>query len=364
MARIEKTVFLSYRHSDVPWALLIYKSLSARGYDVFVDLEGMGGGEFERIILTNLRARAHFLVLLTTHALDKCDLAEDWFRREIEEALTSGRHIVPIVLPGFDIQSYRTTQRLTGRLASLQTLNHVEITASLYDASIHRLANSFLGKPIEIEPYQVSQHGSVSLAKIGEHSAEYWLAEARRSTDQLEALQLVHMAILKLPTFVEAVIFRAELNMSLGYLEAAENDFRSVLKSDPDNLTVLQKLLALLELAGKDAEAQLTTSRITEVPRQAAMRVINHGLHLLLDGKFVAAADEFDYARQIDNGVPFGGECAIAYLKRGRQSMAEKRDGEAVRDFRMYRDLGGAINVDYEIESYERFLYESGGFSA
>ena len=64
MGRIEKTVFISYRRrTTAPWALVIAKDLTSRGYDVFFDFTGIASGDFERVILENVRARAHFLVL-------------------------------------------------------------------------------------------------------------------------------------------------------------------------------------------------------------------------------------------------------------------------------------------------------------
>jgi len=37
MGHIEKTVFLSYRRTNVPWALSIFQNLTNDGYDVFFD---------------------------------------------------------------------------------------------------------------------------------------------------------------------------------------------------------------------------------------------------------------------------------------------------------------------------------------
>ncbi len=36
MAKVEKTVFISYRRVDISLALLVYKYLKANGYDVFL----------------------------------------------------------------------------------------------------------------------------------------------------------------------------------------------------------------------------------------------------------------------------------------------------------------------------------------
>ena len=37
MERIEKTVFLSYRRTNIPWALVIFQNLTQHGFDVFFD---------------------------------------------------------------------------------------------------------------------------------------------------------------------------------------------------------------------------------------------------------------------------------------------------------------------------------------
>jgi len=94
MARIEKTVFISYRRADEPWALAVFENLTQHGYDVFIDYDGIASGSFETAILENIKARAHFLVLLTPTALERCGDPKDWMRREIEAALDSQRNIV------------------------------------------------------------------------------------------------------------------------------------------------------------------------------------------------------------------------------------------------------------------------------
>ena len=70
MGRIEKSVFLSYRRTNFSWALAIYQDLTQHGYDVFFDYNSIPAGDFETLILENVRARAHFLVVLTPSALD------------------------------------------------------------------------------------------------------------------------------------------------------------------------------------------------------------------------------------------------------------------------------------------------------
>src|SRR5262245_55610869 len=96
--RVEKTVFLSYRRTNAPWALAIFQNLTHHGYDLFFDFNGIASGDFERVILTNIEARAHFLVLLTPSALERVSEDNDWLRREIQTAVASKRNIVPLLL--------------------------------------------------------------------------------------------------------------------------------------------------------------------------------------------------------------------------------------------------------------------------
>jgi hypothetical protein len=117
MDRIEKTVFLSYRRTNFPWALVLFKDLSQHGYDVFFDFNGIASGDFEQVILENIKARAHFVVLLTPSALERCSEPGDWLRREIEAALATGRNMVPLFLEGFSFTTPGIANQLTGTSA-------------------------------------------------------------------------------------------------------------------------------------------------------------------------------------------------------------------------------------------------------
>ena len=127
MERVEKTVFLSYRRTNFAWAIAIFQDLTHHGYDVFLDYSGIASGDFERVILGNIPARAHFLVLLTPSALERCNDPGDWLRREIETALTNKRNIVPLMLEGFDFGTPKIAGQLTGMLAALKHYNGLSI---------------------------------------------------------------------------------------------------------------------------------------------------------------------------------------------------------------------------------------------
>jgi formylglycine-generating enzyme required for sulfatase activity len=156
MARVEKTVFLSYRRANTPWALSIYQDLTANGFDVFFDYKGIASGDFESVILENIRARAHFLVALTPSALERCADHGDWLRREIEEAIECRRNIVPMLLEGFDFGASAVASQLTGRLAELKKYNGLTLPIEYFDAAMERLREKFLNVPVDTVLHRVS----------------------------------------------------------------------------------------------------------------------------------------------------------------------------------------------------------------
>ena len=149
MSRIEKTVFISYRRTNIPWALAIFLDLTQHGFDVFFDYSGIASGSFERVILENIRARAHFLILLTPSALDRCGDPADWLRREIETGLDGHRNVVPLMLEGFDFGMPAIAGQLTGSLASLKEYNGLNIPSDYFFEAMEKLRKKFLDVPLE-----------------------------------------------------------------------------------------------------------------------------------------------------------------------------------------------------------------------
>lgn len=142
--RVEKTVFISYRRVNSSWALAFYHTLTQYGYDVFFDYKGLSSGSFEQGILENIRSRAHFLVILDPSALDRCDEPDDWFRREIEEAIDCSRNIVPLMLENFDFNAHRVNEKLTGKLEILKEYNGLGVSVEYFDATMIKLREQFL----------------------------------------------------------------------------------------------------------------------------------------------------------------------------------------------------------------------------
>jgi formylglycine-generating enzyme required for sulfatase activity len=156
MARIEKTVFISYRRTDAFTALAVYENLKNEGYDVFIDYRSISSGDFEQIITDNIRARAHFLLILTPTALDKCDEAGDWLRREIEVAIDEKRNIVPLFFRGFRFGDPSLIDKLTGKLNNLSRYNGLNVHEDYFDEAMQRLCTQYLSQPLDTYLHPVS----------------------------------------------------------------------------------------------------------------------------------------------------------------------------------------------------------------
>jgi formylglycine-generating enzyme required for sulfatase activity len=148
MARIEKTVFISYRRKDISWALAVYQYLISQKYDVFFDYTSIPSGDFEQIIVSNIRARAHFVLILTPTALDRCSNPADWLRREIETAIDERRNIIPLFFDGFNFGAPNVAERLTGKLAHINRYNGLDIPSGYFMEGMERLRNRYLNIPL------------------------------------------------------------------------------------------------------------------------------------------------------------------------------------------------------------------------
>lgn len=128
---IDKTVFISYRRTNKYIALAIYQDLIAHDYKVFIDYESINSGDFEQSIIDNIKAHAHFIVVLTPSALDRCNEPGDWLRREIETAMEYKRNIVPVMMEGFNFGEPSINKYLTGKLEFLKKYQGLEVPMNL-----------------------------------------------------------------------------------------------------------------------------------------------------------------------------------------------------------------------------------------
>src|SRR5262249_17500578 len=155
----------------------------------------------------NIRARAHFLVLLTPTALERSSDPEDWMRREIEAALDSQRNIVPLMLAGFDFGAPATVSQLTGKLAALKEYNGLEIPKGYFSPAMERLRNKFLSVSLDtvLHPASLSAQQAATEQK---DKATMALADEQRKPGHRRPSQLPETQTTTLDRIAQAAISR------------------------------------------------------------------------------------------------------------------------------------------------------------
>ena len=246
--RVENTVFISYRRTNLPWALAIYQHLTQHGFDVFFDYESIRSGDFEQIIFQNIKGRAHFVVILTPSALERCSEPGDWLRREIETAIDEKRNIVPLFLEGFSFGSPAIAERMTGKLELLKKYNGMNVPADYFDEAMERLRRERLNISLEavlhplsstvqkaVEEQQTAANNATQI-KPKELSAQEWFEQGYKYLQESNydaAIQANSSAIALKPDFALAYVNRAAARVDKGEIEEGMQDCNRAIELDP-----------------------------------------------------------------------------------------------------------------------------------
>lgn len=244
MPRIDKTVFVSYRRTNIGYALAIYQNLSSQGYDVFFDYNSIDSGDFEQIILNNIASRAHFVVLLTPSALERLDETGDWLRREIEYAIETKRNIVPLTMEDFDWSIAQ--KHLTGKLAPLGNYNALRVPADYFMEAMNRLCSRYLNIDIDtvLHPRSTQAQQAAATSKTQadaqpkvqekELTASEWFEKGYQSTDSDEKIKFYSEAIRLNPNYAEAYNNRGIARDNKGDFGGAIDDYTEAIRLKPD----------------------------------------------------------------------------------------------------------------------------------
>ncbi len=246
MYRVEKTVFLSYRRTNASWALAIFQNLRANGFDVFFDFSGIASGDFERVILENIKARAHFLLVLTPSALERCSAPGDWLRREIEAAMETRRNIVPLMLEDFNFDDPSNTIYLTGKLAGLKQYNGLRVPVDFFEEAMTRLRDKYLNVPLDAVVHPASGYAqqiakeqqfaaaTATSVQQTELTAEEWFEKGFNAVDLYEKLRCYSHAIHLKPDHVYAYYNRGNVRYDKKDLDGAIADYTEAIHLKPD----------------------------------------------------------------------------------------------------------------------------------
>ena len=338
MQRVEKTVFMSYRRTNAAWALAVFQNLTSHGYDVFYDYEGVASGDFEQVILGNIKARAHFLILLTPSALKRCEEPGDWLRREIETAMDTQRNIVPLMLDRFDFDAPTVVKRLTGKLARLKRYNALEVPTAYFLAAMERLRQQHLNVPLATvlhppsdaarkatEQQQAAAHKAPEVREA-ELTAQQWFERGYQASDPDEKLRAYSEAIRLDVKYAFAYNNRGSARLSKGDIDGALSDYDNAIRLDPKYASAYyNRGNARLGKGGLEG----TLSDSSESSLKGALS--DYGEAIRLDPKYVSAY----------------------YNRAGIWEQMEKY-GNASADLQKYLELGGGVRDGDESQVAER----------
>ncbi len=181
MARIPKTVFISYRRTNQAHAIKIYQLLREAGYDPFLDIKDLGAGAWRVIIQREIQKRAHFVLLLTPSAVERFAEPNDVMRFEIETALDNKRNLVPLMFDGFSYSDPRIRNYLTGKLAILSEYNAFPINWRRLKKDIQELIDRFMS----IHPDDVVHPDTVL---IGGYTGRWLLGKEAITDDESDEM--------------------------------------------------------------------------------------------------------------------------------------------------------------------------------
>ena len=323
MGRIEKTVFISYRRKHVSWALAISQYLMHHGYDVFFDYISIGPGDFGQVITENVKARAHFVILLAPSSLEGLEDKENWMRKEIELAIENRRNIVPVMLEGFDFGASETKKYLTGSLELLCKYNGLTLSAEYFRSGMQRLYTQFLNIPlsemlIPVSPkvqkeVQEQQKAITSAQPVSGKTltAWEWFERAFQAKDTEDKIRLYSKAIELDENFAKANNNRGLIDYDLRQYERAIADYDEAIRLDP-----------------KDAAAYNNRGLSYYYLKQYERAIADYDEAIRLDPKDAAAYNNrglsYYYLRQYERAITDSDEAirldpnyAAAYNNRG-----------------------------------------------
>jgi len=375
MEIIEKTVFISYRRNNVPWAIAINKCLTPLGYDVFFDFRSILSGDFEQIITENIKARAHFIILLSPSALERCDKPNDWFRREMEIALKFKRNIVPVLLEGFDFGAQATIDYLTGELENIRNYNGLTLTAEYFDAGIEKL-NKFLSISLDKVLHPVLHPVSPKIQKIVNKqkravaeqapvdekilSAQEWFERAYKSKPSEDQIRLYTKAIELDPKFSFAYNNRGISYAELEQYQRAIEDYNQAIKLNPDFATAyVNRGISYSELKQYEKAFEDYNQAFKLIP-DYANAYFNRGTSYSKLKQYEKAIEDYNQA------IKLNPEDAYAYNNRGLIYSKLKQYEKAFEDINQAIKLNPEFSSAYinrglnysELKQYEKAIEE------
>lgn len=133
--------FITYRReSGYLMAQLIRSSLQMKGIHCYLDLEEDRSGAFDVRLLDAIRDSAHFILILTKDSLNRCVNHDDWVRREIVEAVKSGKHIIPVRYPDFKWPK-ELNEQFPDEIRAVENKQNVILSQEYFQSTIDKIVD-------------------------------------------------------------------------------------------------------------------------------------------------------------------------------------------------------------------------------
>jgi tetratricopeptide (TPR) repeat protein len=307
------TVFISYRRSVASYiARAVFMDLRAHGYDVFMDVESIDSGEFERVILGQIAARAHFVLVLTPGTLDRCGEPGDWLRREIEHAMNLERNVVPLLANGFQFDD-AAREHLTGALEKLSRYNALNVPHDFFDEAMQRLRTRYLKPPVyaDIQPApaadvaaaqrKIEQAAAEPAPTEADLTAEGYLSQSlKRDENDLDGKIADYAQAIRLkPDYADAYFGMGGMRHIQGDYVRAIADYDEALRLKPD-FAAAYVCRGITRYAQGDVVGALADyDKALRLKPDDAYAYINRGFVRHVQGDYVRAIADYDEALRL-----------------------------------------------------------------
>ncbi len=344
-ARIEKTVFISYRRTNFPWAYCIYQDLTHHGFDVFMDYQSIDSGSFERAIIDHIRAKAHFVVILAPSTLERCNEPGDWLRREIETAIVERRNIIPVMLEGFDFGSATVQPFLNGKLESLSTYNGLRLIADYMEEGFEKLRRRYLNVALEDIHLQALTDEAAAITRIqkaavdevpsigrNELAAQEWLGRGyvfASSDDIDEAIRCFSESIRLNPSY-DAYYNRGIAQRQKGNFADAIQDYDLAIGMKPDEAETYNNRGNVYRDKGDLDRAISDYNTAIRLNAHATRAFINRGVVKRIQGDIDGALADFG---EVLGAEATPEEITEAFYNRGNLLQLKGALEDAIKDY-------------------------------
>jgi tetratricopeptide (TPR) repeat protein len=307
MTDSDKTVFISYRRNVSAFiARAVFMDLRQNGFDVFMDVEGIDSGEFDRVLLNQIAARAHFVLILTPGSVERCVNPDDWLRREIEHAINLQRNIVPLLVNGFVFPG--TEQYLAGTLSTLTKYNALNVPHDYFEAAMEKLRGRFLKQPV---------YGTIqSTPAVDQTAVKHKLSQAIQQTTLTDEQKMA-----------EEYFKLAVKKQNDDDLDGAIADYTEAIRLNPQHDKAYNNRGGVRKAKGELAEALADYTEAIRLNPNYASAYLNRGRLFLYQQEWDSAINDFNEALRINPNA------SLAYNERG---YAHSRKGDftnAINDY-------------------------------